>query len=124
MQFWDALDYIGFEPYFPVTFKNDPTVAELKAGFAAAMDSLSLAKQLSERYGKPVVFTEYAPLAYDGANRDQQNRPAALKGRRAGADRPVRGDLPGDRGTPLDRRHVPLGVVPPQAGRRPGMAAR
>lgn len=81
IEFWDALDYIGFEPYFPITEKNDPTLAELKAGFASRMDSAghAAAKALSERYGKPVVFTEYAPLAFDGANRDQQTRPGSPK---------------------------------------------
>jgi hypothetical protein len=77
VQFWEAVDYIGFEPYFPITQKLDPTISELKDGFGSKLDSASytFAKQLSETYQKPIIFTEYSLRGYDGANLYQQNTP-------------------------------------------------
>lgn len=77
VKFWDDLDYIGFEPYFSITPKQDPTVADIKSAFGAALDSLSItrAKQLHEQYNKPVVFTEFSLNSYNGATHYQLQRP-------------------------------------------------
>jgi len=68
VKFWDELDYIGFEPYFGVTDKNDPTIAELKEGFDSKLEKL--ARPLYEKYGKPIILTEANCYSFDGANRD------------------------------------------------------
>ena len=53
--FWDALDAVGVEAYFPLSDKADPSAEELAAGWRARIAEL---KQVHERTGKPIVFTE------------------------------------------------------------------
>jgi hypothetical protein len=65
--FWDALDYIGFEPYFGVTSSESPTLAELKAGFDSKFDAY--AKPLYDTYGKPIILTEANCYSYHGVNK-------------------------------------------------------
>jgi len=57
--FWDALDAIGVQAYFPLSDAERPTREELAAGWRPVLDRL---RDLSLRTGKPVVFTE---LGYD-----------------------------------------------------------
>jgi len=60
--FWDALDCIGVQAYFPVIADYTgevPTREELDAGWARILCRM---RALSERTGKPIVFTE---LGYD-----------------------------------------------------------
>lgn len=65
IQWWDALDYIGSDAYFPLTNHADPTLAELKAALAPIATKLAA---LSARWQKQIIFTEagYQPLS--GAN--------------------------------------------------------
>ena len=57
--FWDALDAIGVQAYFPLSTGTDPTEDELRRGWRAALEPM---RALSKRTGKPVVCTE---LGYD-----------------------------------------------------------
>lgn len=57
--FWDALDVIGVQAYFPLSGSRDPDEAALKAGWKKALVDL---QDLVQRTGKPAVFTE---LGYD-----------------------------------------------------------
>ncbi len=77
IKFWDDLDYIGIEPYFPITNKINPTLTELKDGFGGKIDSpvYTRAKELYEKYKKPIIFNEYSLRSYDGANKYQQATP-------------------------------------------------
>ncbi len=53
--FWDALDVVAIQAYFPLAETPAPTVEELCAGW----DQHKLAiEAVHERTGKPVVFTE------------------------------------------------------------------
>ena len=55
ISFWDALDYIGIQAYFPLTEQVAPSVEELKRGWGphlAAIEAVQRAQQ------KPVLFTE------------------------------------------------------------------
>ncbi len=63
---WDAVDYIGVDAYYPLTDENDPTVDELKAAW---QERIVLLENLSRRYGRPVIFTEIGYRSVDGANR-------------------------------------------------------
>jgi len=78
VEFWDSVDYIGFEPYFPITQELNPTINEIKNEFGSKLDSekYTYAKQLSETYDKPIIFTEYSLRGYDGANFYQQSTPS------------------------------------------------
>jgi hypothetical protein len=53
--FWDALDFIGLSAYFPLSDADDPTLAELEAGWARALEPLHAAASSWER---PVLLTE------------------------------------------------------------------
>jgi Glycoside Hydrolase Family 113 len=55
VRFWDALDAIGVQAYFPLSDADDPSEAELAAGWRRVLPGL---RELSRRTGKPVVFTE------------------------------------------------------------------
>jgi len=65
--FWDALDAIGIQAYFPLVTAQQvprgqaPTTEQLSAGWDRV---LSKVRQVSERTGKPVIFTE---LGYDAS---------------------------------------------------------
>ncbi|MEM7624340.1 MAG: hypothetical protein AAF333_01795 [Planctomycetota bacterium] len=53
--FWDALDLLGVQCYFPLSDKRSPTEAELIAGWAQVMDQL---RGFSAAHGKPVLLAE------------------------------------------------------------------
>ena len=57
--FWDALDAVGVQGYFPLAAGDDPSPPELELGWRAAIERL---RAVHERTGKPVVLTE---LGYD-----------------------------------------------------------
>lgn len=55
VKFWDALDFIGIQAYFPLSDTTSPSLNELIEGwmpYKATIDSISTA------YNRPVVFTE------------------------------------------------------------------
>lgn len=55
IQFWDALDLIGIQAYFPLVSKTEPSVAELKQAWQQYGDAIAT---LHNKYQKPVIFTE------------------------------------------------------------------
>jgi len=67
IRWWDTLDFIGVDAYFPLTDKNDPSIYELKAGWQPHFKKLAW---LSEKWGKPILFTELGYSSFDGANRE------------------------------------------------------
>lgn len=54
--FWEELDYIGMDAYFPLSDKQNPSVQELLAGWANHKKQIH---QLSKEVQKPVIFPEY-----------------------------------------------------------------
>lgn len=61
--FWDDLDYIGVDAYFPLLDANTPDVNELVKQWQPTVKKLH--KQ-SEKYGKPILFCEFGYLSLDG----------------------------------------------------------
>lgn len=55
VKFWNDLDYIGIQAYFPLTKNKNPSIEELMSGWQKHMLSM---KRLSDKYKKPVLFTE------------------------------------------------------------------
>ncbi len=55
IEFWDDLDFIGVQAYFPLVRHERPTREELEAGWAKHIPGL---EQVSRRFDKPIVFTE------------------------------------------------------------------
>ncbi len=67
VSWWDALDHIGIDAYFPLTGKTDPTLAELQTAWNGRADSIE-AWLDSTWPGREVVFTEVGYQSVDGAN--------------------------------------------------------
>lgn len=53
--FWDALDVIGIQAYFPVTEHTEPTDEELRRGWKRLMGKL---RPFAQRHNRKIVFTE------------------------------------------------------------------
>ncbi len=62
---WDALDSIGVDAYYPLTTIVNPTVPQLKAAW---VPTVALLATLSTTYQKPVIFTEVGYQSQAGAN--------------------------------------------------------
>jgi hypothetical protein len=62
---WDVVDYIGVDAYYPLTGKNNPTVTELKAGWQPYVTTLA---NLASTWNKSVIFTEIGYRSQDGTN--------------------------------------------------------
>lgn len=60
--FWEKLDYIGVDAYFPLSEERYPTMEELKSGWQRWKPKLV---DLSERSGKPILFTEFGYRSMD-----------------------------------------------------------
>ena len=72
IKWWDAVDYIGAGAYYPLTNKNNPTVAELKKAWTEKgyIDRL---ENLSKKFNKPVIISEIGYLSADGTNTEPAN---------------------------------------------------
>ncbi len=53
--FWNELDYIGIQAYFPLTTHKEPSVDEIKLGWNTHIEKMKMA---SQAYKKPILFTE------------------------------------------------------------------
>ena len=53
--FWDALDYVGVQGYFPLSQEESPSVSTLRAGWNAPLTTL---RHVAARAARPVFFTE------------------------------------------------------------------
>ena len=60
--FWEDLDYIGVDAYFPLSEERTPSVAQLKKGWEKHKVKM---KTLSIEKGKPILFTEYGYRSMD-----------------------------------------------------------
>ncbi len=61
--FWDALDYIGINAYFPLIDKKTPSLNNLKKSWKPYQKTLQDFALQSQR---PIIFTEYGYLSVDG----------------------------------------------------------
>lgn len=53
--FWDALDFVGIQAYFPLVETGTPSADALRAGWQEPKRRL---RALRERWGRPLLFTE------------------------------------------------------------------
>jgi len=53
--FWDQMDYIGIQAYFPLTKTPNPDLSMIKKGWDRHISKLTA---LTQRFHKPVLFTE------------------------------------------------------------------
>ena len=74
IQFWNQLDFAGFDVYPSLTTKLDPSVAQLNAAWqknvigGQSQSYVQSISQLAESVGKPVLFTETGVASFPGAN--------------------------------------------------------
>ena len=72
VSFWDSVDVIGLDAYFPLTNHADPTVSELVAAWSANRNGENIVQSVvnfaAAHPGKPVVFTEIGYRSVAGAN--------------------------------------------------------
>jgi len=61
--FWDAIDIVGVDTYFPLTDSKTPTVEELKKAWQPTLKKL---RAFHKKTGKPIAFTEYGYMSIDG----------------------------------------------------------
>ena len=55
IEFWDDLDFIGLNSYYPLSKKDNPTDEELSLKFDTIKTRI---KKVYDRFEKPIVFTE------------------------------------------------------------------
>ncbi len=60
--FWNDLDYIGVDAYFPVSKEKAPTVAECIEGWKTHKEVI---KSISVKHNKPILFTEFGYRSMD-----------------------------------------------------------
>ncbi len=60
--FWENVDYIGVDAYFPLSEEQHPTVDQLKTGWSIHKEKI---KNLSKRFDKQILFTEYGYRSMD-----------------------------------------------------------
>lgn len=53
--FWDELDYIGVQAYFPITDSHTPDIESLNKGWDKHLATL---QRFSNKFQKPILFTE------------------------------------------------------------------
>ncbi|SRX74408.1 glycoside hydrolase family 113 [Aequorivita antarctica] len=65
--FWDALDFIGVDAYFPVSESQTPTIDEVKTGWERWKVEL---KSVSEKENKKILFAEYGYRSVDFSGKE------------------------------------------------------
>ncbi len=60
--FWDQLDYIGIDAYFPMSTDKNPSIEAFQNGWRSLSDSL---EAFSEQKGRKILFTEYGFKSID-----------------------------------------------------------
>jgi len=88
VQFWNRLDYVGIDAYFPLAAAGNPTAAQAGAAWTPWLQQISDWPTRAALTDKPVVFTEIGYLSRDGAAVE----PAAYSG-----SAPVNLQVQGDR---------------------------
>ncbi|MDT8346720.1 MAG: glycoside hydrolase [Flavobacteriaceae bacterium] len=67
VSFWEQLDYIGIDAYFPLSDKKHPDRATLKNAWDRIKSTLNY---WSNQHNKPILFTEYGYISADYAARE------------------------------------------------------
>jgi len=67
VSFWDQLDYIGVDAYFPLSEEKTPTVEEFEKGWGKHKTEI---KKIQSHYKKPILFTEYGYRSVDFSGKE------------------------------------------------------
>lgn len=68
IRFWDALDYIGLDAYFPLVSAKTPSSKALKNAWKMPLKKIKL---LNKIYNKPILFTEFGYRSVDNCGWNQ-----------------------------------------------------
>lgn len=68
IEFWNKLDYIGFDVYPSLTTQLDPNISTLNAAWQQLGWYRNVGQQLANQYGKQILFTETGVASFPGAN--------------------------------------------------------
>jgi hypothetical protein len=60
--FWESLDYIGVDAYFPLSPEQHPSVAALENGWTKHLEEL---ENFAAKHQKPILFTEIGYRSVD-----------------------------------------------------------
>ncbi len=74
INWWDELDYIGIDAYYPLTDINDPTPDELKTAWDKTADAIEIWRDSNEP-NKQIIFTEVGYRSLDGVNKTPWYKP-------------------------------------------------
>lgn len=64
--FWNELDYIGVQAYFPLSETDNPTLIELERNWKKHTEKIEL---VSTKFNKPVLFTEIGYKSIQGTSK-------------------------------------------------------
>ncbi len=64
ISWWDAVDYIGIDAYFPLAEGSHPSITEIEEGWKPIKEKLFA---FSQEWKKPILFTEYGFQSANGA---------------------------------------------------------
>ncbi|WP_430466819.1 glycoside hydrolase family 113 [Winogradskyella ouciana] len=65
--FWDQLDYVGIDAYFPISNEKTPSVEDCLKGWEKHKPMI---KQFSEQLNRPILFTEYGYRSVDFSGKE------------------------------------------------------
>ncbi len=72
---WDELDYIGIDAYYPLTDQNNPTLEELETAWGNRANAIESWRN-SNWSNMPIIFTEVGYRSIDGVNKAPWLRPS------------------------------------------------
>jgi hypothetical protein len=75
INWWDALDYIGIDAYYPLTDQNDPTQEELNTAWSSRADAIETWRN-NNWPNMQIIFTEVGYRSIDGVNKAPWLRPS------------------------------------------------
>ena len=80
VKFWDEMDYVGIDAYFPLSDKKIPTYEEIKAGWTPWMKDI---EDFQKQVDKPIIFPEAGYCSADGITKmpweEAAGRPLNMK---------------------------------------------
>jgi len=74
ISWWDELDYIGIDAYYPLTDENDPTLEDLETAWSNRADAIETWRN-SNWPDKQIIFTEIGYRSIDGVNKAPWGKP-------------------------------------------------
>ena len=66
VKFWDALDYVGIDAYFPLSDKKRPTLEEIRKGWEPWLREI---EDFQKKVNKPIIFPEAGYCSAEGTTK-------------------------------------------------------